>query len=67
MATASETIREYIKRSDLQQAEVARLVGMTPQTLSGRLGRNALSADDFLKLLEVLGYTALIVENASKE
>ena len=65
--TVAETAKEIIKKSDLQQAQVARLMGWTPQNLSNRLGRNTLYAEDFMKLLDVLGYKALIVEKDSEE
>lgn len=65
--TVAEIAKELIKKSDLQQAEVARLMGWTPQNLSGRLSRNSLSAEDFRTLLDVIGYKAIIVEKDNQE
>lgn len=63
----AETVKELIKKTDFQQAEVARLMDWTPQNLSNRLGRNTLYAEDFMKLLDVMGYKAIIVEKDSEE
>ena len=63
----AETVKELIKMSDLQQAQIARLMDWTPQNLSNRLGRNTLYAEDFVKLLDVLGYKMIIVEKESEE
>ena len=65
--TVAEIVKELIKTTDLQQAEVARLMGWTPQNLSNRLGRNTLYAEDFMKLLDVIGYKAVIVEKETEE
>ena len=65
--TVADIVKEIIKKSDLQQAQVARLMDWTPQNLSNRLGRNTLYAEDFVKLLDVMGYKMLIVEKDTEE
>lgn len=65
--TVADIVKEIIKKSDLQQAQVARLMGWTPQNLSNRLGRNTLYAEDFVKLLDVMGYNMIVVEKETEE
>ena len=65
--TVADIVKGIIKKSDLQQAQVARLMDWTPQNLSNRLGRNTLYAEDFVKLLDVMGYKMLIVEKDTEE
>ena len=65
--TVADIVKGIIKKSDLQQAQVARLMDWTPQNLSNRLGRNTLYAEDFVKLLDVMGYKMLIIEKETEE
>lgn len=67
MSTIAETVKELIKMSDLQQAQIARKMGWTPQNLSNRLGRNTLYAEDLVRLLDVIGYKLIIAEKESDE
>lgn len=61
----ADVCRDLIKASGLKQSEVARKMGWQPPNLSNRLRRNTLSADEFTKFLDALGYEMKIVEKDS--
>lgn len=53
--TARETIDAALAELDMTQASAAKAMGMTPQQFNGRLLRNSLRADEFLKLMDAIG------------
>lgn len=63
----SEICKEMIKKSSLQQKDVGEKMGWTPQSLSNKLKRNSLSAEEFVKLIEILGYEMKIVSKELQE
>lgn len=65
--SATDICKELIGKSKLLQREVAEKMGWTEQSLSNRFRRKSLSADEFLKMLEILGYDIKIVEAESKD
>lgn len=60
--TPAQICKELIERSSLQQKEVAEKMGWTEQGICNRFRRNTLSAEDFIKILSILGYEMKIVE-----
>lgn len=55
MMTSKDILTAALKATGMSQAEGARLMGNNPQWLSARLVRNSLRADEFLKLMDLLG------------
>lgn len=62
IVTPTEICKDLIDRSPLQQKEVAEKMGWSQQRICNKLRRNDLSADEFSKLLGILGYEMRIVE-----
>lgn len=50
-----ETVDAVLAELDMTQATAAEAIGMTPQQLNGKLVRNTLRADEFLKLMDAIG------------
>lgn len=65
--TSSEIVRELINTSEKQQKEVAAAMNWSASSLSCRVKRGTLLADDFFKILEILGYEVKIVKTDSGE
>ena len=65
--SASDICKELIGKSKLTQKQVAEQMGWTEQSLSNRFRRKSLSSDEFIKMLEILGYEIEIVEAESKD
>lgn len=53
--TAKEMLTAAFRDAGTNQAEAAQKCGWIPQQMSGRLSRNSLRADDFLRLLDAAG------------
>lgn len=64
---AVDICKDFIERSSIQQKDVAEKMGWTPQGISNKFRRNSLSADEFIKLLEILGYELKIVEKDTSD
>ncbi len=60
--TPTEILKDLIKRSPMQQKEVAERMGWSPEGTSNKLRRGTISADEFAQMLEILGYEMKIVE-----
>lgn len=58
---ASEKTKELINRSGTLNKDVAEHLGCTPAALSNKLRRNTLTAEEFMKIIEFLGYEMKIV------
>ena len=65
--TPVEIIKDLISKSDIQQKELGEQMGWTEVATSNRLRRNTLSAADFIKMVDILGYEIKIVEKGSDE
>lgn len=65
--TPAEIVKDLINRSTMRQKEVAEKMGWTEQTISNKLRRNSLKAEEYLKMLEILGYELKIVERDTSE
>ena len=65
--TTAEICKDLIARSPYQQKDVAEKMGWTQQSISNRFRRNTLSAEEFIKLLSILGYELKIVEVDTSE
>ena len=65
--TPVEVIKDLISRSSMQQKEVAARMGWTEQAISNKFRRNSLSAEEYLNMLEILGYELRIVESDTSE
>lgn len=59
--TASDMIKDLILRSGMLKKDVAEAMGWKyAQHLTNRLGRNTVSADEFLKIVDICGYAIKI-------
>lgn len=65
--TPAEIVKDLISRSSMQQKEVAEKMGWTEQSISNKFRRNSLTAEEYLKMLEILGYELKIVERDTSE
>lgn len=65
--TPAEVVKDLISRSSMQQKDVAEKMGWTEQAISNKFRRNSLSAEEYLKMLEILGYELKIVESETSE
>lgn len=65
--TPTDMCRQLIEKSDMQQKDVAQKMGWTQQSISNKFRRNSLSADEFVKMLGVLGYEIKLVESDTNE
>ena len=63
----TEILRDLIKRSPMQQKDIAEQMGWSPEGASNRLRRGTISADEFEKMLGILGYEMKIVEASTSE
>lgn len=62
MATANEMMKAAMKKKDITQAEVAHELGWFPQQLSSRMIRNSTRADEFIKILDIIGFELVMVD-----
>ena len=60
--TVSEIVEAYLKTEKMTKAELCRRMGWSTPNLSGRLSRNSFSAEDWRKVMEVMGYELRIVK-----
>lgn len=67
LMSTSEICKDLISRSGYQQKEVAEKMGFTQQSFCNKLRRNSLSADEFIKLIGIIGYEVKIVEVTTSE
>lgn len=65
--TASEQCKKLIERSDMLQKDVAKEMGWTEASLCNKFRRNSLSADEFMKIIDILGFEAQIVSKDTQE
>lgn len=65
--TAAEICKGLIERSTLRQKDVADKMGWTQQSISNKFRRNTLSAEEFRKIIEILGFEIKIVVNETSE
>ena len=65
--TAAEICKDLIERSALQQKDVADKMGWTQQSISNKFRRNTLTAEEFRKIIEILGFDIKIVVNETSE
>lgn len=65
--TVANICRDLIEKSSLQQKDVAEAMGWSQGAFSNRLRRNSLSAEEFLKLIGILGFDFKIVEKKTNE
>lgn len=65
--TAAEICKDLIERSTLQQKDVADKMGWTQQSISNKFRRNTLTAEEFRKIVEILGFDIKIVVNETSE
>lgn len=65
--TPAEIVKDLISRSSMQQKEVAEKMGWTEQAISNKFRRNSLTAEEYLQMLEILGYELKIVERDTSE
>ena len=65
--TASEQCKKLIERSEMLQKTVAQAMGWTEAGLCNKFRRNSLSADEFMKILDILGYEMQIVSKDTQE
>ena len=65
--TVAETVKDLISRSSLQQKDVAAKMGWTEQGICNRFRRNSLSAEEFVKIVGILGYEIKVVERGTSD
>ena len=65
--TVAEQCKKLIERSTMQQKEVAKKMGWTEANFCNKLRRNTLSAEDFLRIVEILGCQIQIVGKENQE
>ena len=65
--TAAEIIKDLLSKSEIQQKELGEKMGWSEVGISNRLRRNSLSAEHFLKMLDILGYEIKVVEQETGE
>lgn len=65
--TTADIIKDLLSKSDIQQKELGKFLGVSEVCISNRLRRNSISSDDFLKILDFLGYEINIVSKKTKE
>lgn len=65
--TAAEICKDLIERSTMQQKDVADKMGWTQQSISNKFRRNTLTAEEFRKIIEILGFDIKIVVNETSE
>lgn len=65
--TSAEICKDLIERSSLQQKDVADKMGWTQQSISNKFRRNTLTAEEFRKIVEILGFDIKIVVNDTSE
>lgn len=58
--SASDVIRKAFADSGYSKASFGRVIGCTGQNISLRLSRNSITADEFIKWLDMLGYDVTI-------
>lgn len=64
--SAGEVVREILKRENRRQAELASMMGVTPQRISSALDirKGDMSFRNFQKMCRVLGYDIVVKRNA---
>lgn len=65
--TPAEIVKDLIGMSSMQQKEVAEKMGWTEQSISNKFRRNSLTAEEYLKIIEILGYELKLVERDTSE
>lgn len=60
--TSKELLLAAFRIKGLSNAKVAKEIGCSPQSLSQKLARNSLRADEFLNILESIGVEVSIVD-----
>lgn len=65
--TASDQCKKLIERSDMLQKDVAKAMGWTEASLCNRFRRNSLSAEEFMKIMDILGFEIQIVCKGTQE
>ena len=56
----AEMCSSLIEQSDVQKQEIAAAINKSPSSLSNRLKRNSLSAEEFVKIIKTLGFEIAI-------
>ena len=67
--TASEQVKVLCVRSGISLAELARRLGISPQSLSGKIKRDSFTVKDLKRIAEVAGVeyeSNFILENGEK-
>lgn len=65
--TPTEILKDLIDRSSMQQKDVAKRMGWSPQGISNRFRRGTFNTEEFVKMLGILGYEMKIVKADSSE
>ena len=65
--TTAQICKDLIERSTLQQKDIAERLGLTQQNVSNKIRRNRLYAEEFKKIIEMLGYEIKIVKTETKD
>lgn len=64
--TIKKDIRVLGALSDVSQADIARLIGLSPAPLSNKLQRKSLRADDLYIIANALGYEVVFKKKEEK-
>lgn len=64
--TPVEICKRLISKSQKMQKDVADKMGWTEQCISNKFRRNSLSATEFMKIVEYLGYEIKVVEKKTQ-
>ena len=65
--TASEKCKKLIERSDMLQKDVAKAMGWTEASMCNKFRRNSLSAEEFMKIMDILGFEVQIISKDTQE
>lgn len=64
--TSTAAVKEIMKSKDITNADLSRMVHVTPQSMYERLAKDNMKVSTLCEMLAVLGYKVVVVPGSKK-